>query len=89
MGAGGGICGRSLDRGRQHLNLLAEPNVNVFWGSQVGTRQSRLARNHRETPRENFGPLWMREAGDRPSLAWMPGIEPKSGRAPVYRARTG
>ena len=30
MGAGGGICGRSLDRGRQHLNLLAEPNVNVF-----------------------------------------------------------
>jgi broad specificity phosphatase PhoE len=30
MGAGGGFCGRSLDRGRQHLNLLAEPNVNVF-----------------------------------------------------------
>ncbi len=30
MGAGGGICGRSLDGGRQHLNLLAEPNVNVF-----------------------------------------------------------
>jgi broad specificity phosphatase PhoE len=30
MGAGGGFYGRSLDRGRQHLNLLAEPNVNVF-----------------------------------------------------------
>jgi broad specificity phosphatase PhoE len=30
MGARGGICGRSLDRGRQYLNLLAEPNVNVF-----------------------------------------------------------
>jgi broad specificity phosphatase PhoE len=30
MGAGGGFYGRSLDRGRQHLNLLAEPNLNVF-----------------------------------------------------------
>jgi broad specificity phosphatase PhoE len=30
MGAGGGFYGRSLDRGRQHLILLAEPNVNVF-----------------------------------------------------------
>ena len=30
MGAGGDFCGRSLDRGRQHLNLLPEPNVNVF-----------------------------------------------------------
>jgi broad specificity phosphatase PhoE len=30
MGTGGGFCGRSLDRGRQHLNLLAERNVNVF-----------------------------------------------------------
>ena len=30
MGAGGGFYGRSLDRSRQHLNLLVEPNVNVF-----------------------------------------------------------
>jgi broad specificity phosphatase PhoE len=30
MGAGGSFCGRSLDRGRQRLNLLAEPTVNVF-----------------------------------------------------------
>jgi hypothetical protein len=33
--------------------------------------------------------LWMREAGDRPSVAWMLGIEPKSGRASVYRALAG
>jgi broad specificity phosphatase PhoE len=30
MGTGCGFCGHSLDRGRQHLNLLAERNVNVF-----------------------------------------------------------
>ena len=30
MGAGSGFCSRSLDGGRQRLNLLAEPNVSVF-----------------------------------------------------------